>query len=146
MQTNQPRWVRAILLYFMLANTVPGIWALFMPQAFYNHFPGFGRTWIAIDGPYSEHLIRDVGAFFLSLTALCWLTLLRPHLVTVRATAICLLVFNVPHLWYHLNHLHRLPRIDQVGTVGSLSLSVLLTLLLLLHRPVSEKSKPTFLS
>ena len=139
MQIKRPRWVRAILSYLLITNGGPGVWALFMPHAFHNYFPGFGRTWVSVYGPYNEHLIRDVGAFFLALAVLCFLTLLWPRLVTVRATAICLLVFNVPHLWYHLNHLHMLPLIDQIGNVVALSLGVLLALLLLLHRPVAEK-------
>ena len=143
-QTKQLRWVRATLLYHALTNTVPGIWALFRPHDFYWYFPGFGRTWVSVDGPYNEHLIRDVGAFFLVLAVLCFLALLLPRLVSVRATAICLLVFNVPHLWYHLNHLHMLPLVDQIGNVLVLSLGVLLPLLLLLYRPVSEKSHPSF--
>ena len=144
-QTKTPRWARATLLYLALTNAVPGIWALFRPYDFYRYFPGFGRTWVSVDGPYNEHLLRDVGAFFLALAVLCFLTLLRPHLITVRATATCLLVFNVPHLWYHLNHLHMLPLMDQIGNVVSLSGGVLLSMLLLLHRPVSEKSNHSFL-
>ncbi|UFH53311.1 hypothetical protein [Spirosoma sp. KNUC1025] len=131
MQAKQPRWVQSVLLYLAVANSVPGLWALWVPRDFYDYFPGFGRTWVAIDGPYNEHLIRDVGAFFLALDTLCFLTLLVPRLVTVRATAICLLVFNVPHLLYHLNHLHMLPPIDQVGNVVTLTLNVLLPAVLL---------------
>ncbi|MBD2754352.1 hypothetical protein [Spirosoma validum] len=144
MQTKQPRWIQAILLYLLIANSVPGIWALFMPRDFYDSFPGFGRTWVAVDGPYNEHLIRDVGAFFVALATLCLLTLVAPRLITVRATAICLLVFNAPHLLYHLNHLHMLPMIDQVGNVVTLSMSVLLSTLLLFYRPVYERSQVLF--
>ena len=144
MQTKQPRWIQATLLYLIVANSVPGVWALFMPRDFYDSFPGFGRTWVAVDGPYNEHLIRDVGAFFLALATLCLLTLTLPRLITVRATAICLLVFNVPHLLYHLTHLHMLPVIDQIGNVVTLTMSVLLLIPLALFRPVSERSQVLF--
>ncbi|WP_420151204.1 hypothetical protein [Spirosoma sp.] len=144
MQTAQPRWVQAILLYLLVANTLPGAWALFMPRNFYDSFPGFGRTWVSVDGPFNEHLIRDVGAFFLALATLCLLTLAAPRLITVRATAICLLTFHVPHLLYHLNHLHMLPLIDQVGNVVTLSLSVLLITLLLFYRPIQARSQVLF--
>lgn len=144
MQTKHPRWVQAILLYLILANALPGTWALFMPYEFYHYFPGFGRTWVAVDGPYNEHLIRDIGAFFTALTVLCFLTLVAPRLITVRATAICLLVFSVPHLLYHLNHLHMLPLTDQIGNVVTLSLSVLLIAVLLFYRPVYERSQVLF--
>lgn len=144
MPTKHPRWVRAMLLYMLTANVIPGLWAFVKPRAFYDSFPGFGRAWIAADGPYNEHLIRDVGAFFLAFTTLCWLALIRPRWVTVRAVAVCLLVFNVPHLLYHLNHLHGLPLIDQVGNVVALSVNVILPVGLLLYRPVPERSELLF--
>ena len=34
---------------------------------FYDDFPGLGRSWVAADGPYNEHLVRDVGALNLAL-------------------------------------------------------------------------------
>ncbi|WP_461088397.1 hypothetical protein [Spirosoma gilvum] len=140
---KHPRWVQVLLLYFMLANSVPGIWAFGWPHDFYSHFPGFGHVWVAVDGPYNEHLVRDVGAFFLALTVLSSLALFAPHLVTARAVAISLLVFNVPHLWYHMGHLHRLPIADQIGNVVTLSLSVILLIPLLLYRPnTTQKINP----
>lgn len=138
MQGKHSLWVRVTLLYLVLVHAFPGVWALSMPQAFYHHFPGFGLVWVAIDGPYNEHLIRDVGGFFIALAALCLLTLIRPRWVAVRATAICLLMFNGPHLWYHLQHLHMLPPIERVALASTLSLTALLVLLLLWQRPVSD--------
>ena len=138
MQLKHPLWIRATLLYLVLFHGFPGVWALFMPQEFYHHFPGFGLVWVAIDGPYNEHLIRDVGGFFIALAALCLLTLIRPRWVAARATAICLLMFNGPHLWYHLQHLHMLPPIERIGLAASLSLTALLVLLLLWQRPTSN--------
>ncbi|MVM35372.1 hypothetical protein GO755_35445 [Spirosoma sp. HMF4905] len=128
--------MQATLLYLGLTNIFPGVWALFMPHSFYDSFPGLGRVWVAVDGPYNEHLIRDVGGFFLALALLSFLTLLAPRLVSVRATAICLLTFNTPHLLYHLKHLHMLPVIDQIGNVVALSAGVLLPVLLLFHKPI----------
>ncbi|MBN8821566.1 MULTISPECIES: hypothetical protein [unclassified Spirosoma] len=135
MVQKHPRWVQAILLYFTLANSLPGIWAFFMPVDFYSHFPGFGHSWVAVDGPYNEHLIRDVGAFFLAFTGLSSLALFAPHTVTARAVAISLLLFNIPHLWYHVQHLHMLSVADQIGNVVTLSLSVLLLIPLLFYKP-----------
>ncbi|QMW07046.1 hypothetical protein H3H32_21615 [Spirosoma foliorum] len=131
--------MQANLLYLGLTNAFPGAWALFMPHSFYTSFPGFGRVWVAVDGPYNEHLIRDVGGFFLALATLCFLALLTPRLVSVKATAICLLIFNAPHLLYHLQHLHMLPVIDQVGNAVALGTAVLLPLLLLFHKPIFHK-------
>ncbi|GAB4041945.1 hypothetical protein [Spirosoma jeollabukense] len=138
MQDKTIRWVQITLLYFGLTNAFPGVWALFRPQSFYDSFPGFGRVWVAIDGPYNQHLIQDVGGFFLALSVLSFLALLAPRLVSARATAICLLTFNIPHLLYHLTHLHMLPFIDQVGNVVTLFLAVLLLIPLLLYQPSSN--------
>ena len=37
------------------------------PAAFYDDFPGLGRMWVAPDGPYNQHLVRDVGELNLAL-------------------------------------------------------------------------------
>ncbi|WP_338871900.1 hypothetical protein WBJ53_26600 [Spirosoma sp. SC4-14] len=135
MQTSHPRWVNAILGYGFIANSIPGLWALFIPHDFYAHFPGFGHAWVSVDGPYNEHLIRDVGAFFLAMSVLCLLAFVRPRLVAPRAVALCLLAFAIPHLIYHLNHLHMLPPVDQIGNVVALSLGVMVLIPLLFYRP-----------
>src|SRR5207302_1968817 len=44
-----------------------GVWATIAPRSFYNSFPGGGRHWVAVDGPYNEHLMRDFGGLNLAL-------------------------------------------------------------------------------
>ncbi|MBC8151828.1 MAG: hypothetical protein H7Z72_02850 [Bacteroidetes bacterium] len=122
---------RLALIYLAGTNLLPGVWALFFPTDFYRSFPGFGRIWVAVDGPYNEHFVRDVGAFSLVLTLLPTIALVSPRLVTYRAVGLCTLVFSVPHLLYHLRHLSMLPVIDQVGNVVILSAGVLVPLGLL---------------
>ena len=46
-----------------------GVQAEFFPRSFYDDFP-FGRGWVAMDGRYNEHLIRDFGALNLALLVL----------------------------------------------------------------------------
>lgn len=46
-----------------------GGWASAAPQSFYDTFPGLHRVWISVDGPFNEHLVRDVGAFYLGFAA-----------------------------------------------------------------------------
>lgn len=66
--TLSPRvGTRAGLIYLALSFLPIGIWAQFWPQSFYNDFPGLGRAWVRIDGPFNEHLIRDVGGLNLGL-------------------------------------------------------------------------------
>ena len=62
--------IRASLWFLAVNGAVVGIWALFFPQAFYDSFPGMGRSWVSVDGPFNEHLVRDVGGSFLSLAQL----------------------------------------------------------------------------
>lgn len=38
------------------------------PRSFYDDFPGGGIAWVSVDGPYNEHLIRDIGAWSLGTT------------------------------------------------------------------------------
>ena len=51
------------------AALVVGAWAQFAPASFYTSFPG-GRGWVAVDGPYNEHLIRDIGGLNLALAVM----------------------------------------------------------------------------
>ena len=90
--------IRIALGYLALVSTQIGVWALFAPQSFYDDFPGLGRSWVSVDGPYNEHLIRDVGALNLSLVVLlvAAAVLLRHDLVLVAAGAA--FVWAVPHL------------------------------------------------
>ncbi len=57
---------RVSLWLLALSALTLGLYAEFTPRAFYDNFP-FGRGWVAMDGPYNEHLIRDFGALNLAL-------------------------------------------------------------------------------
>ena len=94
-----------------------GIQAAFFPQSFYDDFP-MGRSWIAVDGAYNEHLVRDVGALFLALAIASFFAWWHPSLV--RALAVAWLVFGVLHLVYHAEHLEHFDGADKVGLLGSL--------------------------
>ncbi|WP_420147043.1 hypothetical protein [Spirosoma sp.] len=110
--------------YFLLViNGVSGIWALFFPHEFHTSFPGFGFHWIDIYGPYNEHLIRDVGAFFCGLTSLSVFAILDSDIKTVRLMAYSNLVFSTPHFVYHFAHMHMFPTaLDRFLGISSLFL------------------------
>ena len=59
---------RVILCILNAIGAFVGAWALLAPRAFYDTFPssGFGPG-VGVDGPFNEHLIRDVGALYLAL-------------------------------------------------------------------------------
>lgn len=108
-----------------------GSWASFAPRSFYDDFPGFNRMWVGGDGPYNEHLVRDVGGLYLAL-AVAGLLALRwrePHVTMLLGAAWA--VFSVPHLAYHGHHLGQLDALDAVGNVVTLGGTLVLALLLL---------------
>ncbi len=115
------RVVRIALVVLGVGNIPVGVWATFAPRSFYDDFPGFGRHWVQVDGPYNQHLVRDFGALNLALavvTIAAAITLSRPLVIAV---AIAWLAWGVPHLVYHLRHLDVYSTDDQVLNVVLLS-------------------------
>ncbi len=129
---NPTRWLRIGLGYLALLWAEVGAWALFAPRSFYDGFPGFGRTWVAVDGPYNEHLVRDVGALNLALVVVlvaAAITLSRPLVVSAALAA---LVWGVPHTLYHLFNRGPLSAADYAVSVGGLAFASALPLVILL--------------
>ena len=75
--------VRLMLWLLAIANLGVGLQAAFTPRSFYDDFP-FGRGWIAMDGPYNEHLVRDVGTLNLALVVLAFAALVVSTRVLAR--------------------------------------------------------------
>lgn len=141
------RTTRISLGLLALQAAVVGWWALLAPRSFYDDFPGFGRHWVSLDGPYSEHLVRDVGSLFLALlvvTAAAWAA--AAHRGPGRLVGLAWLAYAVPHLAYHYVHLDVFEPVDRVLNVILLAVTVLLPAHLLLapgHRrrePVAAKA------
>ena len=96
-----------------------GIQQQFLPRVFYDKFPGFGMTWVSPDGPFNEHLMRDLGGANLALTFLVVL-------------AIATLIAQVPHFVYHALHLDLLPNtLERVLQTASLGVVLLIPVLVL---------------
>lgn len=130
---REPRRVRAglgalALLVLAFGTLFVGAWAVISPHGFYDSFPGFGRLWVSIDGPFNEHLIRDVGALNLALTVLAMAAAVTMLVPMVRATAVAYLVYAVPHFAYHLTHLSHFETPDRIAMVGSLGSVVVVAL------------------
>ncbi len=113
--------VRALLGVFAAFGLTIGSWQAFAPSSFYRDFPGLGRHWISPDGPYNEHLLRDVGHGNLALGALALVALLAGGVWLARAAGVAELVAMVPHQLYHQTHLDTLPPSDQVLQTVTLS-------------------------
>jgi hypothetical protein len=119
------RWVRVVLAVYGGGLAITGVWAAAFPRSFYDDFPGFGRVWVAVDGPYNEHLVRDVGSLNLALAALLLVAAVRTTPLLVGVAAGVNLVNAVPHTVYHLRHLSVFETTDQVTNVIVLGASVL---------------------
>ena len=122
---------RAILVYLTFAGLLVGLWATFFPRSFYDDFPGLGRMWVAVDGPFNEHLVRDVGQLSLAVALVSGVAAWTMTTILVRVAAAAWLVNAVPHFVYHLRHLDSYDTFDQVGNVISLGLLVALPVVVL---------------
>lgn len=120
---------RIALLVLAGGSLVVGLWAQAFPRSFYDDFPGMGRVWVAVDGPYNEHLVRDVGGLNLGLAFVAVLALVTGSVVVARAAGGAALLFGVPHLVYHASHLDPFDAGDAVAMLGSLTMAALAALL-----------------
>jgi hypothetical protein len=116
---------RVSLVGLLVSNLVVGVWAQVAPQSFYRSFPGFGRVWVAVDGPYNQHLVRDVGGLNLGIAFVIAMALVSASPLVVRAAGGASLIYGLPHLMYHATHLSPFGTGDAVALVVSLSLAVL---------------------
>ncbi len=117
-------WTRLVLWLLALTSLQLGLQATFAPASFYADFPG-GRGWVALDGAYNEHLVRDFGALNLALCVVTLGALFLSTRAVARLAALAWLVWSVPHLVYHVRHLAPYDAGDAAGTVVSLALAVL---------------------
>ena len=132
--TRVPATVRLGLWAMALFSLLAGIQQQFVPRSFYDHFPGFGMQWVAVDGPYNEHLLRDLGGANLALAVVILFAIAQPMKGLVRAVAAAMLVAQIPHFIYHASHLDILPTtLDRVTQTASLALVLVIPLLVMLR-------------
>src|SRR3954464_9416334 len=124
------RAIRAGLVVLALPAAWVAIWALAAPHSFYADFPGAGHEWVAPLGPYDEHLVRDVGAFELAMTALAAFAFVTLERRLVQATLLAFLVAGIPHLAYHASATEPLSTLDNVLSLAGLALPVIVPLAL----------------
>jgi hypothetical protein len=146
-----PVAVRFGLWAMALFSLLAGMQQQFAPRSFFDNFPGFGLQWVAVDGPYNEHLLRDLGSANLALAVVTLFAIARPAMGVVRAVAAAMLVAQVPHFIYHAAHLEVLPTtLDRVLQTASLALTLAIPLLVLLRssgiweETVSSAQPPEF--
>ncbi|WP_121257059.1 hypothetical protein [Nocardioides ferulae] len=116
-----------------------GGWGTFAPRSFYDDFPGLNRAWVGGDGPFNEHLVRDIGSLYLALGVAGVLALRWRQRAATTMLGAAWVVFSVPHLAYHVGHVGHLPEADAVAVVVTLALTLLLALLALLPTRTREE-------
>lgn len=121
-----------------------GVWALAAPRSFYDDFPGLGRAWVSVDGPFNEHLIRDVGALNVALAALFIAAFVRLSRELVTMAGVLALAWGVPHALYHLVNTDGLGASDlAVSLLGLILFAVLGGALIFLASHVADEQLVT---
>jgi hypothetical protein len=135
------RVIRVALVVLALIALWTGVWATVSPRAFYDTFPGAGHNWVAVDGPYNEHLIRDFGALNLALAAVTIVAAVTLARAVVIAAALAWLLYGIPHLVYHARHIDVYDSGDKAAVLVALALSVVLPVVILVAE--SRRTAPT---
>lgn len=125
----------------VLFGLMPGVWAAFLPQSFYADFPIIRPSWVAVDGPYNEHLIRDVGAMFLALAVIALVAAASGRSGQARLAGLAWLIFSTLHFAYHVTHLHVYETVDQWLNVVSQVTSILVALAVVLIPPAPDRRR-----
>lgn len=128
---TKDRLVRLGLLYEAASFALVGFWAAFAPRSFYVDFPGGGRHWISADGPFNEHLVRDVGELNLALFVVLVAALITMSMPLVRTALVAVIVNGVLHVVYHARHLDMFSSSDGAAVIASLVLAPVLAVVLL---------------
>jgi hypothetical protein len=116
--------LRLVLGAIAAVNAVTGAQAAISPRAFFDGYP-HGRGWVAEVAPYNEHLVVDVGGFYLALAVLFAWAAARPDRRLVVPLVSAWTAFSLLHLGYHVTHLDGFTPVDAVvqtvGLVGVLT-------------------------
>ena len=128
--------LRVSLLIVAVSALLPGLEGTLGPSSFYSSFP-LGRGWVELLPPYNEHLVRDVGAFYLAFAILfTWaaVTLARELIVPL---CVAWTVGAVLHAGFHITHLDGFSTGDAIaqtsGLLAVIALPVLATTLVARH-------------
>lgn len=114
-------WCDAVLVLFAVQYAIIGGWAVAAPRSFYDEFPGGGWAWVAVDGPYNEHLVRDVGALLVATCVVSIYALVERSRAAARAAGLLVAVFSLPHTIYHAATAGLLPADEGLVNVVTLT-------------------------
>ena len=128
--------LRVSLVIVAVSALMPGLEGTLGPSSFYASFP-LGRGWVELLPPYNEHLIRDVGGFYLAFAILfAWaaVTLARALIVPL---CVAWSLTAVLHAYFHITHLDGFSTGDAIaqtsGLLAVIAFPVLATTLVARH-------------
>jgi hypothetical protein len=127
---RSPRVARIALWLTAASAAGVGVVAAFAPRTFYDEFPFVGH-WVDRLPPYNEHLVTDVGAFYLGFAlVLAWAAATLQRTLVLAACSGWIL-FSVLHFVFHARHLEGFGTGDAVQQLVSLGAVIALPLLAL---------------
>jgi hypothetical protein len=101
-----------------------GVQALFFPRYFYTDFL-LGRGWVEMNGPYSAHLIVDLGALYIGFFVVLTYATAKLSRDLINASTVAFMVATTPHMIYHWANAHVAHElIDKVLQVGLLAMTL----------------------
>jgi hypothetical protein len=92
--------LRAGLAVLALVAAAEGAWMYLAPRSFYDDVPT-----VSASGPYSEHLMTDIGGLNLAMAVVLGCAAVWLDLRLSRVALAAYLVYSVTHLAFHLGHL-----------------------------------------
>jgi hypothetical protein len=134
--------MRRLGLAILVFSSGPiGLWATLAPRSFYDDFPGAGRHWVRLDGPYNHHLVTDFGALNMALCAVTIAALVWMSRQLIFTAAVAWLFYTVPHFLYHVTHLDPFGTSDKVLQLGGVGANMAIALALLVtHATASRRA------
>jgi hypothetical protein len=123
--------IKAGLWFLAAGQALSGVWALAAPRSFFDGFPGLGLGWVAALPKYSEHLVRDLGAFNLAFAILFVWVAAGLERGAVTGALVSWLVFAIPHAIFHLFNLEKLSSTSKVVQLIALGITVLVPIVLI---------------
>ena len=117
--------LRIALALLALSSLATGLPAAVVPRTFYDDFP-FVASWVDRLPPYNQHLVTDVGAFYLAFTVLFAWAAARPSRALVVPLCVAWALAAAIHLLFHATHLGGLSTANAVAELAGLALVLLL--------------------
>ena len=112
---------RVSLWCLALTSAATGLPAALAPHAFYDGWP-LGRGWVMLLPPYNQHLITDVGGFYVAFALLFAWAALRPSHQLVLPLCAAWAVAALLHFGYHVTHLDGFDAGDAIAQTAALAI------------------------